>query len=52
MTKVEELRRAFGADDYSTLARIVGGLVWERDAGKWRQETPAARIRNIGRLIC
>jgi hypothetical protein len=32
MTKVEELRRAFGADDYSTLARIVGGLVWERDA--------------------
>ena len=32
MTKIEELRRAFGADDYSTLARIVGGLVWERDA--------------------
>ncbi len=32
MTKVEELRRAFGADDYSTLVRIVGALTWERDA--------------------
>ena len=31
MTKIEELRRAFGADDYSTLATIVGSLVWERD---------------------
>ena len=31
VTKVEELRRAFAADDYSALARIVGGLVWERD---------------------
>jgi hypothetical protein len=31
MSKVEELRTAFGADDYSTLARIVGSLVWERD---------------------
>jgi hypothetical protein len=32
MSKVEELRMAFEADDYSTLARIVGSLVWERDA--------------------
>jgi hypothetical protein len=31
MSKVEELRMAFEADDYSTLARIVGSLVWERD---------------------
>src|SRR6266702_66774 len=31
MTKIEELHSAFGADDYSTLATIVGSLVWERD---------------------
>ncbi len=31
MTRIEELRRAFRADDYSMLATIVGSLVWERD---------------------
>jgi hypothetical protein len=29
---MSKVRMAFEADDYSTLARIVGSLVWERDA--------------------
>jgi hypothetical protein len=31
LTKVEELRSAFEADDYFTLGKIVRSLVWEDD---------------------
>jgi hypothetical protein len=46
LTKVEELRSAFEADDYFTLGKIVRTLVWEDDV-EARYQLPVDRIRRI-----
>ncbi len=62
MTKVEELRSAFEADDYFTLGEIVRSLVWQRDVesryqlAEWiesgelvlTQENGASKLRRRG----